>query len=176
MAIKRLHYFNHQFLKADDFTAEQDYHIHMRHHHNRVLHSPGIAEGLELHKVGDREVLVKPGTAIDERGREIVVEAEVKCGIDEKAPHREGFVMAKFAQTESDHHVQEGVEGHTRWTESANVEIVFERPADAVLLGRLELDPYGVIQKIDHSVRKYVREALADGSVSEEKLTAEVRV
>ena len=42
-AIKRPHYFENQFLHADDLTAEQEYHMEMRRRHNRLLHTWGIA-------------------------------------------------------------------------------------------------------------------------------------
>ena len=44
--VKRLNYFKHQFLNADDFTAEQWYHTRMRWLLNRSLHTAGVAQGL----------------------------------------------------------------------------------------------------------------------------------
>ena len=41
--VKRLHYFDHQFLRADDFADEQSYHLTLRRLHNQLLHSWGIA-------------------------------------------------------------------------------------------------------------------------------------
>ena len=48
LAIKRLRYFNHQFLRVEDFQEEQDYHLRMRRRLNRVLHTWGVAEGLQV--------------------------------------------------------------------------------------------------------------------------------
>ena len=45
---RRVHYFDHQFLRVEDFTDEQAYHLEMRRAHNRMLHSPGVAHGLAL--------------------------------------------------------------------------------------------------------------------------------
>ena len=45
MAIKRLRYFDNQFLVEADFTDEQKYHLEMRRRLNRALHSFGIAAG-----------------------------------------------------------------------------------------------------------------------------------
>ena len=46
-ADKRLRYFNGQFLQQEDFADEQTYHLDRQRRHNRDLHTPGIAEGLE---------------------------------------------------------------------------------------------------------------------------------
>lgn len=48
MSVKRLNYFNGQFLKEKDFQEEQSYHRENQRLHNKNLHSWGIVEGLEL--------------------------------------------------------------------------------------------------------------------------------
>jgi hypothetical protein len=71
--IKRLHYFNHQFLVESDFTDEQQYHLVMRRRHNAALHDYGVADGLAVSRSGDREITIQPGMAIDRGGRELVL-------------------------------------------------------------------------------------------------------
>ncbi|HLL47220.1 MAG TPA: hypothetical protein VK399_10960, partial [Longimicrobiaceae bacterium] len=67
LAVKRLKYFNHQFLRVEDFQEEQDYHLRMRRRLNRVLHTWGVAEGLQVSAAaGATAVKVSAGTAIDE--------------------------------------------------------------------------------------------------------------
>jgi hypothetical protein len=73
MAIKRLHYFDHQFLVEGDFTDEQNYHIDMRRRLNRLMHTFGIVEGLQVTKLNNNAVRVSPGAAIDSSGREMIV-------------------------------------------------------------------------------------------------------
>ena len=69
--IKRLHYFDHQFLREDDFTDEQEYHMGMTRLHNRLLHTWGIADGLEVEfETGASAVTVRSGTAVDSQGRQ----------------------------------------------------------------------------------------------------------
>ena len=51
--VKRLNYYNSQFLKENDFNDEQLYHNQMRRFHNRALHTWGIVEGLEVAPVAD---------------------------------------------------------------------------------------------------------------------------
>ena len=69
--VKRLNYFNSQFLKEKDFQDEQAYHIQMRRLNNQRLHTPGIVSGLEVAQVGNTEISVTAGMAIDRDGREI---------------------------------------------------------------------------------------------------------
>ena len=71
--IKRLHYYDQQFLREPDFTEEQEYHMNMRRRHNSRLHGWGIVEGLQVVRKNDHEVTVAPGMAIDGDGREIVL-------------------------------------------------------------------------------------------------------
>ena len=71
--VKRLNYFNSQFLKEKDFQDEQTYHIQMRRLQNQRLHSWGIIYGLDITQVGNTEISVTAGMAIDKDGREIVL-------------------------------------------------------------------------------------------------------
>ena len=68
--IKRLHYFNHQFLVEADFTDEQTYHLEMRRRLNAALHGFGAGDGLAVTRSGDKEVTVTAGIAVDREGRE----------------------------------------------------------------------------------------------------------
>jgi hypothetical protein len=73
--VKRVNYFNTQFLEEADFLDEQAYHIRLRRANNRAIHGWGIIEGLDI-KLKDpvnKVVSVDPGIAIDNLGREIVI-------------------------------------------------------------------------------------------------------
>src|SRR5438105_2463108 len=77
--IKRPHYFDHQFLREADFTAEQEYHIEMRRRHNRLLHTGGIAEGLNLSFAsGASRVTISAGMAVDGQGQEMVLPESIQ--------------------------------------------------------------------------------------------------
>ena len=74
-------YFDRQFLRAEDFTAEQNYNIQRRRLHNRLMHTSGIAGEDQLsinHSIGENKLSVRPGTALDDKGQEIVVVDEGK--------------------------------------------------------------------------------------------------
>ncbi len=70
--ISRVHYFERQFLRTQDFSDEQAYHIAMRRRHNISHHTWGIVSGLQL-VVEDGIFFVQPGVAVDGYGRELVL-------------------------------------------------------------------------------------------------------
>jgi hypothetical protein len=78
--IERLRYFDGEYLRANDFQAEQSYHVAMRRRLNLELHLYGIVEGLQLTPDADSfppaavQFSITPGFAIDQQGREIVVD------------------------------------------------------------------------------------------------------
>lgn len=74
--LARLNYFNGRLLSASDLTREQDYHLHARWRHNRLLHGQGIVTGLQVsleEGTGGPTVHIQPGVAIDPLGREVVL-------------------------------------------------------------------------------------------------------
>ena len=77
--IKRLNYYNRQYLGFKDFRDEQKYHIEMRRRHNIAHHSWGIVVGLKLEEKKNEgqdvgvDVYIQPGMAVDGFGREILV-------------------------------------------------------------------------------------------------------
>lgn len=72
--IKRLNYYEGQFLRARDFQDEQAYIIEMRRRHLIANHLWGIVAGLEIKQDPFSKIWsVQPGIAIDAFGREILV-------------------------------------------------------------------------------------------------------
>src|SRR5512143_736838 len=71
--IKRANYFTSQFLEEEDFNDEQAYHLSSRRRHNRVLHTSGVVDGLDVTLVSGTQIQVGAGAAIDKDGREIVL-------------------------------------------------------------------------------------------------------
>ena len=72
--IKRLHFYERQFLGVRDFQDEQAYHIEMRRRHLLAHHTWGIVVGLEIKQGENSEIwVVQPGIAVDGYGREIIV-------------------------------------------------------------------------------------------------------
>ncbi|HKQ04342.1 MAG TPA: hypothetical protein VJ464_04365 [Blastocatellia bacterium] len=70
--VPRVHFFDKQFLRVDEFRDEQLYQLAARRRHNVAHHSWGIVLGLEIAQE-DGAVIVRPGMAIDGYGRELVL-------------------------------------------------------------------------------------------------------
>src|SRR2546421_6974837 len=142
--IKRLNYYNSQFLVADDFLDEQYYHTHMRRFHNRSLHTWGIVEGLEVKQVtGANKVTVAPGIAIDRLGQEIVWTKESDAvGFDAFAANSQVYVTIKYDEDWADKDTQ-STNDYRRKTERPKVGASATAPAaDAadVVLAVVTLD------------------------------------
>jgi hypothetical protein len=152
--IKRLHYFDHQFLREDDFTAEQHYHMKMRRLHNHLLHTWGIAEGLVLSFViGESRVTIGEGVAVDGAGREIVL-AETRTQDLSSFAGKTVFVTIAYGEQETDPTSETGVTGNRRWTEKPDIDVDVPPPGDLsqkLILGRVTVREDGEIS-IDEGV------------------------
>lgn len=71
-SITRVNYFDRQFLRTQDFTDEQSYHVAMRRRHNIAHHTWGIVNGLEI-VLEEGNFYVQPGMAVDGYGRELIL-------------------------------------------------------------------------------------------------------
>jgi len=158
VSVKRLNYFTHQFLREQDFQAEQAYHVAMRRQHNRLLHGWGVVEGFEVRKKSDHEVVIEPGIAIDNQGREIVLATPVVRDLSSFERNSHTFIAIAYDETwdEADHHSAGGVEGFTRVTESPTVSEHKHEPAkDGTLisLARVHLNENGNVHQIEKEIR-----------------------
>jgi len=76
--IDRVHFYERQYLRSYDLTAEQVYHLEMRRRLNLSLHLWGVVDGLDLRPSDvvpglPQSYYISRGMAIDAYGREIVV-------------------------------------------------------------------------------------------------------
>jgi hypothetical protein len=169
MAIKRLNYFTHQLLREQDFKDEQNYHIEMRRRHNRLFHPWGVVEGLEVKEHGPQEIVVEPGTAIDQEGREILLQEAQERDLNSFPQNSDVYITVHYDQHETEHVSGGGVEGHTRVSETAVVQEDLRDHLDtsAVVLARVHLGDHGHIHRIDMSpsVRKQARASAGGGWV-----------
>lgn len=78
----RVNYFDHQFLRRQDFADEQTYQIAMRRRHNIAHHNWGIVVGLEV-AVEEGSLVVRPGMAIDGYGRELFLPVKSPISSDD---------------------------------------------------------------------------------------------
>ncbi len=178
---KRMNFFDRQFLRASDFKVEQAYHIDRHQQHNRLMHTPGVAHGLEVEgnvlvvvvpggpatQVDEQEtarlapnfrtITVGPGTAIDALGREIVLLTPLTVTLPVGPTEAEVYI--RLDETFTDPSADPGISGNTRITESPR--IIFRQvtppplgtpPSDGVLLAAVKLSS-GNLADINNNVR-----------------------
>jgi len=192
--IKRLHYFNHQFLVESDFTDEQQYHLVMRRRHNAALHDYGVADGLAVSRSGDREITIQPGMAIDRGGRELVLLDSRIVSLSDTAAFPAGatvHVTIAYHEEGSDPSTATGVTGDTRTMERPQVLASTTTPAgdgSVIRLAQFTLTAGGNLPGNSGDVfadgrqlagaalapAAVATDQLADGAVDESKLSAGV--
>ena len=110
-ATKRVNYFDRQFLRAPEFRDQQDYDLDRRRRHNRLLHSPGIAEGLAVTaNVGDGFVTVSAGTAYNALGQEIVLPASQQVDVSALSGAA-AYITIAYTEQATDPSTDPGVAG-----------------------------------------------------------------
>jgi hypothetical protein len=136
-SIQRLRYFDGEYLRSNDFTDEQSYHVAMRRRLNLALHRYGVVEGLVLQQDADSVppsllfFSVSPGFAIDQNGREIVVDAPYTLSTDnvlgraglQAGPNEVWIVYTESASGLSapGYRLCDQPGQNTRWTEAFSV-------------------------------------------------------
>jgi hypothetical protein len=153
--VKRLHYFDGQFLRAQDFTDEQTYHLRLRQEHNRMLHTWGVADGLTLaFKSGAKRLTVEKGFAIDSRGREIVLSDDTDTqDLSSLAGAAPLFVTIAYAEVGTNQVSETGVTANTRIQLAPTIAVSATAPADpsqTLVLGRVLVGADGTIQRKDN--------------------------
>jgi hypothetical protein len=157
MTENRVRYFNGQFLQEEDFQVEQAYHLDRQRRHNRTLHTPGIADGLEVTaNVGSDAVEVASGTAIDRDGRMIVLEDSRLVAILVEHRSQTVWLVISYRQ-ETSRPATVGSTGDTRIHERPNVELFIENaapPAEThIRLARLVITAGGTVSDHQRDVR-----------------------
>jgi hypothetical protein len=160
--IKRLNYFNGQFLRAQDFTDEQTYHMDQRRRHNRSLHTWGIASGLTLSFLsGATRLTVGQGTAIDGQGREIVLPDDTPTqDLSSLGGTTSLFVTIAYGETPTNPVSETGATGNTRMAETPAIGVSATAPADpsiTLIVGRVAIDAKGIVQSTDNGTGTSVR-------------------
>src|SRR5512143_1779788 len=143
--IKRPNYFTSQFLVEKDFDDEQAYHLNARRRHNRLLHTSGVVANLDVTRVGARQVQVSAGTAIDNNGREIVLNDPVVYTLGTGSSGSDVYLTIAYQELfdPADRFIPSGLDDFTRTTERPLLQdSVTVPPADGsvIVLARIHLN------------------------------------
>lgn len=162
--VKRLNYFNGQFLRAQDFQDEQGYHLAMRRLHNSSLHTWGITSGLMLSAPsGATRVTVGQGTAIDGQGRELVLPGDAQTkDLSGTGAASTLFVTISYAEAQTNPVSETGATGNTRVQELPTIDTSPTPPSDpslSLILGCVQIDAKGVVKTIDNGTGANSRRA-----------------
>ncbi len=89
--LERIQFFNGERLFASDLQALEAFSREMRWLHNQSLHQPGVGSGFAvLGNVGDRQVVIAPGYALDAHGEEIILTENLTLPIPPVADNGSG--------------------------------------------------------------------------------------
>ena len=169
---KRPNYFRGQLLLEDDFLDEQRYHIDARRRHNLMLHDWGVVRGLAVTRAQDKSVRIGPGAAIDETGREIVVDDSNIVDLNSFRPHDRVCICLAYEESSN----VEGSAETKRVDCYAAVNLARNsEPHGNLILATVALDDQGNVNEaaIEYSQTKYAR--LAAGSITAVQLHDNLR-
>ncbi len=141
---KRVRFFSGQILTAQDFQAEQEYHVGKRRFLNQQLFGAGIVAGLDV-TTDNGSVVVSAGFALDAMGNEIVVDQPAQ--VNTKTCVKQAcFLFVRYTEISSDPvPARSGELEFSRITEGFALETHDEADmqANAVCLARLLRDEGG---------------------------------
>jgi len=172
--IKRVNFFDRQFLRAKEFQEEQAYQINRRRRHTQLLHTSGVAgEGLQVSgTAGSNVVTVSSGMAIDPEGKEIVLDEPRPVTMPTGQASVELFI--EYKEEASDARTESGITGFTRITERPSFIVAPPGAAtpNAVKLARIPLNAANgqVNGPIDNSVRSGAGTAIGNLTITTDKL------
>jgi hypothetical protein len=157
--VKRVNYYDHQFLRAPDFVDEQNYHLNSRRLHNSTLHTWGIVQGLTVSVASGgtgTAVTVTAGMAIDSAGREIILPADTNLELGGETAGSAPIITIAYSEVQSDPTTEAGGPGNTRISEIPNLSFTEVTPADrsvTLILARVPRTNTG-LGAVDASDRK----------------------
>jgi len=158
--IKRLRYFNNQFLNEKDFIDDQAAHLGHERAQLRALCVAGICEGLALSYPGGPTAppTVAPGIAVDNSGRLIAIKDAVAGPAPTGLTPGEYLVHLRFNEVSSDPSANQGLAGDTRWLSQPlfGTTVKTATPPDgAVVLGTFTVTTTGQISGHSDAGRQF---------------------
>ncbi|MGI5132198.1 tail fiber domain-containing protein [Pseudonocardia sp. CA-107938] len=137
---KRVRFFDGQFLQEQDLIDEQRYHLDRGRRLPALVGLRGVVTGLAVTSPGPYQVRVTPGVAVDERGRQLVLAAELALTLPSAqfAGTRDVDLVLVHQELPTDL-AQTGSESHRRFDESPK--LAATSPDGAVAVAPLGATP-----------------------------------
>ncbi|WNZ27754.1 tail fiber protein [Leptolyngbya sp. NK1-12] len=171
--IQRLNYFTSQFLVENDFQDEQSYHRNMRLLHNKSLHTFGVVNGLTVTQVGNQQIKVSAGMAIDKNGQEIVLLSDSDT-FTLSGNNTDVFVTLQYTESPDVPDTTSGLTNRfRRTTERFQIASSTTKPAadgSVIQVARVTVDSSGNIQRINNDDRILAGAAIAPNSIRTDQL------
>ena len=165
---KRLNYYTGQLLNADDFKDEQLYHVDALRSHNRNLHTWGIARGLNVEKIGTKNVTISLGMAIDGMGRQIVLDELREIDLSQSTA-ASLYLTISYNEEQTDFREGEGDRSYTRISGECAIEYDTNEPDELsmkIILAKLVFDrEKDTLSSIDLEERRNVKNIGGDVEV-----------
>ncbi len=185
---KRPNYFTGQLLGEEDFLAEQKYQLGLQRGHTQWLHTWGTVMGLEVAHADDSTIVVRPGAALDAKGRIVALETAQNLNLTPVSPDVALFITIGYDEDFDDSdRSTDNTENFTRFSELCILNETGEAPPDdgsVLVLAKVQFSA-GKIKDIDTSLRRQAgarlapdsvgTPQLASGAVTLAKLSAELR-
>ncbi|HRI62765.1 MAG TPA: tail fiber domain-containing protein [Polyangium sp.] len=152
--LSRVRYYDGEYLKDDEFIDEQRYHIDRRQRHDRLLHVTGVADGMELAVGNSTTLVVRAGTAIDDLGQPILVDADRSIAITAGTTGTL-LVQIEFREkVDRPANPNDAVASNTRFTQDPLITVSATQRAHAVVLGRATITN-GLLSTVTNEGRVY---------------------
>ncbi len=152
--LSRVRYYDGEYLKDDEFIDEQRYHIDRRQRHDRLLHVTGVADGMELAVGNSTTLVIRAGTAIDDLGQPILVDADRSIAIT-AGTTGSLLVQIEFREkADRPANPNDAVASNTRFTQDPLITVSAVQRAHAIVLGRATITN-GVLSTVTNEGRTY---------------------
>jgi len=134
----RPNFFPGRVLTADDLREEQEYHREKHRRHLQMLHGFGVVDGLDVDVAADGETIsIEPGVAIDEYGREIVLDDMVVIPIPPDTPSPSCIVVQYAERMVDPVPVLDGGTEPSHIEEGADVLLIPGARAEGIAIARV---------------------------------------
>jgi hypothetical protein len=162
MSFRRINFFKGLFMAAEDWKAEQKYHIEKRRLHTRSFFTPGIVsreddefdESSKASVTPAGRIVIQPGYALDGHGRDLYLDKPEELDPPQGASEKDFFIFIAYNEEKierRDNHLNPELKDHAFTLERPDVGWDDKQPdnVEKLELGRVRWQPGKIIRTID---------------------------